>query len=78
MRGLIRYSMRYKGLKEGCNVLKERYKAPRVEVRGVFLCENLAAPAVSVLGAITQEDWGGDVTVNPTLADGSGDFWLSF
>jgi hypothetical protein len=32
------------------------YKTPRASVRGVFLCEEVAAPT-SALGAITQEDW---------------------
>jgi hypothetical protein len=58
--------------------LKEVYETPRACVRGVFLCENLAAPAVSVLGAITQEDWGGDTTVKPTEEDAAGYYWIGF
>jgi hypothetical protein len=61
----------------GIKCLKEEYETPRVQIRGVFLCEDVAAP-VSVLGAITQEDWGNDITVNPAIADGGGDYWLSF
>jgi hypothetical protein len=58
--------------------LKEVYKTPLAVVRGVFLCENLAAPAVSVLGAITQEDWGGDTTAKPTDEDAAGYYWIGF
>jgi hypothetical protein len=58
--------------------MKERleYKTPRASVRGVFLCENLAAPAaVSCLtGQITQEGWGSDTIAGDT--DSNGDIWL--
>jgi hypothetical protein len=39
---------------------KLEYKTPRASVRGVFLCDSVAAP-VSALGAITQDDWSGSV-----------------
>jgi hypothetical protein len=41
-------------------LLKDEYKTPLAVVRGVFLCEDVAAP-VSALGAITQDDWSGSV-----------------
>jgi hypothetical protein len=47
----------------------EVYETPLAQVRGVFLCENVAAPT-SVLGAITQEDW--NVT-DERVGDGDGD-----
>jgi hypothetical protein len=37
-------------------LLKDEYKTPRAQVRGVFLCEDVAVP-VSVRGVIVQEDW---------------------
>jgi hypothetical protein len=58
-------------------LLKNEYETPRACVRGVFLCENMAA-GTSVLGAITQESWGADVSAKPTAADSSGDFWMGF
>jgi hypothetical protein len=33
------------------------YKTPLVQIRGVFLCENVADTAVSARGSIVQEDW---------------------
>jgi hypothetical protein len=34
------------------------YETPRAQVRGVFLCENVAVGAVSVLAwGIDQDDW---------------------
>jgi hypothetical protein len=57
--------------------LKEMYKTPLAQVRGVFLCENLAAEPTSVLTAgITQEGWGTDVTLGDT--DANGDLWLGY
>jgi hypothetical protein len=52
---------------------KVRYEAPRADVCGVFLCENMAVGAeVSVLtGGITQEDWGSDSAA-------SQDLWLAY
>jgi hypothetical protein len=38
-------------------LLKEVYKTPRTQVRGVFLCENVADTLASVRGNIVQEDW---------------------
>jgi hypothetical protein len=55
---------------------KIEYETPRAFVRGVFLCDNLAA-ATSALGAITQEDWNvGDERVGDLNEDG--DIGLSY
>jgi hypothetical protein len=51
-------------------LLKSEYKTPLAQVRGVFLCGNLAT-AVSVLGSIEQEEWGnGDVEIGDTNVQG--------
>jgi hypothetical protein len=52
------------------------YETPLVQIRGVFLCENLAAPISVWTGTIKQEEWGsGEVPVG----DGThidGDVWV--
>jgi hypothetical protein len=68
--------MRYKGLKEGCNVLKERYKAPWIQVREAFFVENLADTLVSARGTVTQSDWGVDKEVCGE-EDSDGDLWVA-
>jgi hypothetical protein len=56
---------------------KLEYKTPRASVRGVFLCDNVADTAVSVLTlGITQEAWGADVVLGDL--DANGDVWLGF
>jgi hypothetical protein len=52
------------------------YEAPQAVVCGAFFVE-CAGAAVSVLTAgITQEGWGGDVTLG--ASDENGDVWLGF
>jgi hypothetical protein len=58
-------------------LLKDVYETPRISVRGVFLCDNLA-DTVSVLTIeITQEEWGTDVTLGDEAGEG-GDLWLGY
>jgi hypothetical protein len=60
--------------------MRERieYEGPRASVRGVFLCENVADTAVSVLTlGITQEAWGADVILGDVDSEG-GDLWLGY
>jgi hypothetical protein len=58
--------------------LKEVYKTPRVQIRGVFLCENVAVETSVLTGNITQEAWGGDTTLGEAATDPDGDVWLGF
>jgi hypothetical protein len=52
------------------------YKTPLAQVRGVFLCEEVAVPISATLGTIKQEQWGtGENLVGDTNSDG--DVWLS-
>jgi hypothetical protein len=54
------------------------YETPRASVCGVFLCENVADTAVSVLTlGITQEGWGADVILGDVATEG-GDLWLGY
>jgi hypothetical protein len=55
-------------------LLKSEYKTPRVQIRGVFLCDNVAVETSVLTGNITQEAWGGDTTYGVGNADG--DLWL--
>jgi hypothetical protein len=60
--------------------MKERleYKTPWASVRGVFLCENVADTAVSVLTVgITQEAWGADNIIGDADTEW-GDLWLNY
>jgi hypothetical protein len=51
------------------------YETPRAQVRGVFLCENVAAPISVWTGTIMQYEWEStEVPVGDTNADG--DVWL--
>jgi hypothetical protein len=55
---------------------KIEYETPRIEVRGVFLLEEIAAPISPVLGTIKQEQWGTvEVPVGDTNSDG--DIWIT-
>jgi hypothetical protein len=58
---------------------KIEYETPRAQVRGVFLCENVAdTAAVSALtGGITQEGWGADDILGDVDSEG-GDLWLGY
>jgi hypothetical protein len=38
-------------------IFMEVYEAPRICVRGVFLCENLAIGVQSPVKKVTLEDW---------------------
>jgi hypothetical protein len=55
------------------------YETPRAQVRGVFLCENVADTAVSAYTTgITQEEWGSQVDiVGDDDAEGD-DVWFDF
>jgi hypothetical protein len=54
------------------------YETPRASVRGVFLCDNVADTAVSVLTlGITQEAWGADDILGDVDAEG-GDLWIGY
>jgi hypothetical protein len=54
------------------------YETPRASVRGVFLCDNVAGAAVSMLtGEITQEGWGSEVRLGD-LDEDEGDFWVGY
>jgi hypothetical protein len=56
--------------------LKEVYKTPRISVRGVFLCDEVAVPISATLGTIKQEQWGtAEVPVGDTNSDG--DIWIN-
>jgi hypothetical protein len=58
---------------------KFEYKTPRAEVRGVFLCENVADTAVSVLTlGVTQEGWDTELTLGAASNDPDGDMWLLY
>jgi hypothetical protein len=59
--------------------LRDEYETPRMDVRGVFLCESVADTAVSVLTVgITQEAWGADVVMGEASTDTDGDVWLGY
>jgi hypothetical protein len=55
--------------------LKEEYKTPRIEVRGVFLCNNIAETSVKV-SPFTQNDWVGDNPVGSGSSNTEGDLWI--
>jgi hypothetical protein len=58
--------------------LKKEYKTPRICVRGVFLCDEVAVPVSVLTAGITQEGWGdSDVTYGDETAEG-GDLWLGY
>jgi hypothetical protein len=50
---------------------KFEYETPRAQVRGVFLCEDVAVPVSVLTIEITQEEWGGD-------SSAGGDLWLAY
>jgi hypothetical protein len=54
------------------------YETPRAQVRGVFLCENVADTLVSARATIRQEDWDteGDTVIGDL--DWQGDIDLPF
>jgi hypothetical protein len=55
------------------NGLDEEYEAPRAEVRGVFLCENIAN-IQSPVKRVTLVDW----TEGQEQAEGEGDVALAW
>jgi hypothetical protein len=61
-------------------LLKEVYETPRAQVRGVFLCEDVAVEPTSVLtGGITQDGW--DIYADEPVgqgADPAGDLSIVF
>jgi hypothetical protein len=58
-------------------LLKEEYKTPRIDVRGVFLCEKMAVSEASFkYGKLELEDWTPDPT--PTAPSRTGDVSLYF
>jgi hypothetical protein len=51
------------------------YKTPLVQIRGVFLCEEVAIPVSAVTGTIKQYEWEGtELPIGDTNTDG--DVWL--
>jgi hypothetical protein len=56
--------------------LKEVYKTPRVQIRGVFLCDSVEVPVSVLTIEITQVGWGTDVTLGDT--DANGDLWIGY
>jgi hypothetical protein len=55
---------------------KFEYETPRAQVRGVFLCEDVAVPVSALIGNFSQEDWG---TGEELVGDGThldGDVWV--
>jgi hypothetical protein len=58
-------------------LLKNEYETPRIEVRGVFLCEKMAVSGASFkYGKLELEDWAPDPT--PTAPSRTGDVSLYF
>jgi hypothetical protein len=60
-------------------LLMNEYETPRVQVRGVFLCDNLAVPVSVWMGTIDQDDWVG--SPEETVGDGAdtaGDIGIQF
>jgi hypothetical protein len=58
--------------------LRLAYETPRILVRGVFLCENVAT-CVSTNGVIRQNGW--EDPLEPELGgqeDPDGDMWVTF
>jgi hypothetical protein len=53
------------------------YKTPLVQIRGVFLCDNVADTAVSVFTiGITQEAWGENNETIGESINGIEDIWI--
>jgi hypothetical protein len=59
-------------------LLKEVYKTPRVQIRGVFLCEDVAVPVSVFFENVTQDDWGSGETLVGNGTDERGDVWVKF
>jgi hypothetical protein len=53
--------------------LKEVYETPRILVRGVFLCDSIAAPVFSPVRRVDVNPW---VDGGETTATDGGDVWL--
>jgi hypothetical protein len=58
-------------------LLKNEYETPRAQVRGVFLCDNLAAPVSVLTGQIEQEAWSDSYTTIGTSVSDAEDVWIS-
>jgi hypothetical protein len=52
-------------------LLKDKYETPRIGVRGVFLCENVAV-IQSPVKRVELEDW----TNGTAQSEADGDIWL--
>jgi hypothetical protein len=62
---------------ENAEPLKKEYKTPRICVRGVFLCEDVAVPASVWTWEIPQAEWGPVVILGDVDAEG-GDLWVGY
>jgi hypothetical protein len=58
--------------------LKKEYKTPRVQIRGVFLCDSMAVPVSVFFENVTQDDWGSGETLVGNDTDTRGDVWVKF
>jgi hypothetical protein len=56
--------------------LKEVYETPRVQIRGVFLCDNLADTVSVLTGQIEQEAWSETYTTVGTSVSNTEDIWI--
>jgi hypothetical protein len=55
-------------------LLKDEYETPRVQIRGVFLCENVAV-CQSPVKRVTLEDWEPGATQSTADGDVSLPLW---
>jgi hypothetical protein len=59
-------------------VLNREYKTPLAQVRGVFLCENVATASVLTV-EISQEGWGTtEIVLGEESTNSDGDVWLGY
>jgi hypothetical protein len=56
--------------------LKKKYETPRAQVRGVFLCEDVAVPVSVLTWEIEQEAWSDSfLTIGESVSDAE-DIWI--
>jgi hypothetical protein len=57
-------------------ILKDEYETPRAQVRGVFLCEEIAVPVSVLTWEIEQEAWAETYTPIGTSVSDTEDIWI--